>query len=257
MCCWPYRRYAIEDAEGRAEFHVQAECFACRDRARRQCRASVSVPVAVPLAVAVAVARTHGHDHKSGKRLLEAAPTRAQVPICCADGCRNCCAPTCFNPIFSMPITARGPSGLSAQLGALESHWPGGSQSRASHGRCGRCCGQYNRRFSSVWRRWLWCHLGPISRPDLGTVLARLQLARLVRRWDGEQQLRAHFPARRLGAAEGASSRDGAETVPRVRRECVPSSAPFRRDSDSLQARLLSALHLIDLNFFERRANQK
>mmetsp|Transcript_28783 Transcript_28783/g.85669 ORF Transcript_28783/g.85669 Transcript_28783/m.85669 type:complete len:229 (+) Transcript_28783:839-1525(+) len=149
MCCWPYRRYAIEDAEGRAEFHVQ-------------------------------------------------------VPICCADGCRNCCAPTCFNPIFSMPITARGPSGLSAQLGALESHWPGGSQSRASHGRCGRCCGQYNRRFSSVWRRWLWCHLGPISRPDLGTVLARLQLARLVRRWDGEQQLRAHFPARRLGAAEGA-----------------------------------------------------
>lgn len=45
-----------------------------------------------------------------------------RVPIACADGCTNCCAPTCFNAVYHMPI-------LDAQsrvpVGSVQSHWPG------------------------------------------------------------------------------------------------------------------------------------
>ena len=45
------------------------------------------------------------------------------VPRCCGDGCRNPCpGPTCFNPIFEMPVldTATG-----AEVGMFENQWPG------------------------------------------------------------------------------------------------------------------------------------
>ena len=45
------------------------------------------------------------------------------VPFCWIDGCRNFCAPTCFNPVFSMPITAA--HDRAQEVGAIESHWPG------------------------------------------------------------------------------------------------------------------------------------
>ena len=125
MCCWPFRRYAVQDADGRTEYHVQ-------------------------------------------------------VPLLCADGCRNCCAPTCFNPVFTMPITAPltepHSAGSDAPLGVLESHWPG-------------------------------CNLRGLCAGGMAN-----------------NNYVVTFPA-------GASAHQ--------------------------KARLLSALHLVDLNFFERRANQK
>ena len=45
-----------------------------------------------------------------------------RVPFACADGCLNCCAPTCFNPVYHMPILeARS----RAPVGSIQNHWPG------------------------------------------------------------------------------------------------------------------------------------
>jgi hypothetical protein len=44
------------------------------------------------------------------------------VPTCCGDGCRNFCAPTCFNPVFEMPVRDRA---TGATVGLLENQWPG------------------------------------------------------------------------------------------------------------------------------------
>ena len=96
-----------------------------------------------------------------------------EVPLACADGCRNCCAPSCCNPVFSMPVK---PADGGESIGSLENHFPG-------------------------------CN------------------------------------CRGLCQAGGANN----NYVVRF-----PSSA-----SPHSKARLLSALHLIDFNFFERRSNQK
>ena len=95
------------------------------------------------------------------------------VPACFADGGINCCAPTCFNSVFVMPITAPGDK---AEIGSVQSHWPGCNV----RGLC--CAGNANNNYAVV------------------------------------------FP---------------------------PSATPEQK------ARLLSAVHLIDLNMFERRQNQK
>lgn len=95
------------------------------------------------------------------------------VPACFADQGLNCCAPTCFNSVFVMPITAPGDK---AEIGSVQSHWPGCNV----RGLC--CAGNANNNYAVV------------------------------------------FP---------------------------PSATPEQK------ARLLSAVHLIDLNMFERRQNQK
>ena len=96
-----------------------------------------------------------------------------EVPLLCADGCRNCFAPSCCNQVFSMPIK---PVGGGDAIGSLENHFPG-------------------------------CN------------------------------------CRGLCMAGGANN----NYVVRFPRDASPHS----------KARLLSALHLIDFNFFERRGNQK
>ena len=56
------------------------------------------------------------HDGEGAKEYA------VRVPLLCADGGRNCCAPSCFNHVFTMPITkADGDE----EVGAIESHWPG------------------------------------------------------------------------------------------------------------------------------------
>jgi len=108
--------------------------------------------------------------------VLDAAGAKeydVHVPLACADGCRNCCAPTCFNRVLTMPITAAGDA---AQLGSLENHWPGCN--------CRGLC------------------------------------------------------------AAGMANNNYVVKFPQAA-------------SAAQKARLLSALHLIDFNFFERRANQQ
>jgi len=95
------------------------------------------------------------------------------VPLCFTDGCVNCCAPTCFNSVLLMPVTAPGDT---AEIGSIQSHWPGCNV----RGIC--CAGNANNNYAVV------------------------------------------FP---------------------------PQSTAEQK------ARLLSAVHLIDLNLFERRGNQK
>lgn len=95
------------------------------------------------------------------------------VPVCCSSECLNCCAPTCFNNVFTMPITSPGET---SEIGSLQSHWPGCNV----RGIC--CAGSANNNYAVV------------------------------------------FPP---------------------------------HASAEQKARLLSALHLIDLNMFERRANQR
>ena len=56
------------------------------------------------------------HDARGEKEF------EVHVPLLCADGCRNCCAPTCFNPVFHMPLTT---AGSKEPVGSLENHWPG------------------------------------------------------------------------------------------------------------------------------------
>jgi len=52
----------------------------------------------------------------------EAHVYTVRAPACSDDGCRNCCAPTCFNAAFVAPITD-AKSG--AEVGSIENHWPG------------------------------------------------------------------------------------------------------------------------------------
>jgi len=95
------------------------------------------------------------------------------VPGCCSSGCTNCCAPTCFNAVFTMPITSPGET---TEIGSLQSHWPGCNV----RGLC--CAGNANNNYA------------------------------------------VGFPL---------------------------------HASAEQKARLLSALHIIDLNLFEQRANQR
>ena len=97
---------------------------------------------------------------------------QVHVPACFADGGLNCCAPTCFNKVFSMPITYPNSE---LELGSIQSHWPGCNVR-------GLCCG-------------------------------------------------------------GNANNNYAVIYP-------PSATPEQK------ARLLSAVHLVDLNLFERRGNQ-
>ena len=59
-------------------------------------------------------------DLRAGTR----APTNysVEVPILCGAGCVNCCAPTCFSPIFRMPIRE---TSTGAVVGELQNQWPG------------------------------------------------------------------------------------------------------------------------------------
>lgn len=45
-----------------------------------------------------------------------------EVPTACGRGCTNCCAPTCFHGVFSMPILE---SKTGRPVGELQNQWPG------------------------------------------------------------------------------------------------------------------------------------
>mmetsp|Transcript_76039 Transcript_76039/g.152774 ORF Transcript_76039/g.152774 Transcript_76039/m.152774 type:complete len:321 (+) Transcript_76039:41-1003(+) len=64
-------------------------------------------------------------DHATNARTAraqKAATYTVEVAHCFARDCVNCCAPTCFNPIFSMPVRD-AQSGL--VVGELQNQWPG------------------------------------------------------------------------------------------------------------------------------------
>lgn len=45
-----------------------------------------------------------------------------QLPLACGDGCRNCCAPSCCNHVFSAPLLD---AATGQRVGSIENHWPG------------------------------------------------------------------------------------------------------------------------------------
>lgn len=60
--------------------------------------------------------------HNEVDRSPSAVPYSIQVPQCMGNGWVNCCAPTCFNPIMSMPIIDNH---TGAVVGEIQNQWPG------------------------------------------------------------------------------------------------------------------------------------